>query len=327
MKHFTFVFITILILLGGGGLLGYAWLHQYSPVAVSTGGCIDIPASPDYLATGNAPDAITAINNARAVEHVRPLRLNADFYRQDPAMQQFILLNLERTDRGLLPLHLDVSLSIVATAYSRQMRNLGFFSHTSPIAGTFQVRVDSNPAVINHYALVAENLSGNPAPGAGSIYEYMYDDASEACGHRYNILDPQLRMVGIGWVVGSQYGSISAQEFLTSSIWSPYEESKVDQRPPAVSIVDAQTVVPTRQSGPSLTNPFYAHLYARALVEDHVGGIHITWFIDRFGNQPHTGPLTDIDREHLSPGVHTLYVYAVNGVQMYNVARYTFVVG
>jgi len=326
MKHVSFVFIAILILLGGG-LLGYTLLHASSPVAASSGGCIDIPSSPDYLASGNPLDAITAINNARALEQVRPLRLDSNFHRRNPAEQKFILLNLERTDRGLLPLHLDRNLSLVATAYSKQMRNLGFFSHTSPIAGTFQVRVDSNPAVVNHYALVAENLSGNPAPGAGSIYEYMYDDASEACGHRYNILDPQLRTVGIGWVTGSQYGSISAQEFLTSSVWSPYEDSNVDQSPPSISIVDARTIVASRQSGPSLTDPFYAHLRARAQVEDHVGGIHITWFLDRFGNQPQTGPLTDVDREHLAPGVHVLYVYVVNGVQIYSMARYTFVVG
>src|ERR1700737_2269622 len=80
--------------------------HRSSASTLSVG-CIDIPANPDYISTGSAPDAVVAINNARNAEHLPPLRLPATFYQLDPSQQQFVLLTLERTDRGLKPLQMD----------------------------------------------------------------------------------------------------------------------------------------------------------------------------------------------------------------------------
>src|SRR5260370_42583197 len=98
MKRLMLVLITIFIV-----SIAFLLVHRYTSItAVSSTstGCVDIPASPDYLSTGDAHDAIAAINNARKVEHIRPLHLPADFYQLDPATQQLKLLNWERTDRG-----------------------------------------------------------------------------------------------------------------------------------------------------------------------------------------------------------------------------------
>lgn len=304
--------ILVLLLILSGLAAGSLLLHHWSPAAVSGNECVDIPASPDYLSTDSEPDAIAAINHAHAQEDLPPLHLPANFYHLDPAQQQFILLNLERTERGLPPLEMVPALSQMALGYSRQLSNLHFFSHTSPISGTFAERMQSNPATANLYIEAGENLAANPVAGAGPIYEYMYDDASEACGHRMNILDPTFNLVGINWVRDSQYGSISVQEFLASPGWNLYSHPPPDAIPPSVTM-----------ERPVLKGSI---LTCQVLASDNVGVVRITWFLDHIGNQPYPGPMFRLDISHLSPGSHTLLVYVTDGALNYNMASYTFTV-
>lgn len=317
-----FILVLIFILLGATFVRGW----QSSPGVSQAAGCVDVPASPDYLASNSERDAVAAINNARAGEHLPPLRLPENFYQLDPAQQQFVLINLERTDRGLPPVRLDANLAQIAQNYSRQMRDLHFFAHTSPIAGTFGERIDSNPALAGHYALAAENLAGNPVPGAGAMYEYMYDDGAEACGHRENILDPLVSLVGIGWVPGSKYGSISAQEFIDSASWNPYRGALPAAQTPRVRIVELQ------QDARNIVEYWWIR-YRRwgkraSLVSFHaqlgpvVGNARLTWFLDRVGNLPFSGADITLDLSALPPGRHTLLVYAVDGEQNYGMASY-----
>lgn len=302
------VLLLILLALATGVLL----IRHQQPVIVSGSGCVDIPASPDYLSTNRESDAIAAINNAHTQEDLPPLRLPANYYHLEPPQQQFILLNLERTDRGLPPLEMVAALSQMALGYSRQLSNLHFFSHTSPISGSFSDRIENNPAVANLYTEAAENLAGNPVAGAGPIYEYMYDDAAEDCGHRLNILDPALNLVGINWVHDRQYGSISAQEFLASSGWDLYPHRPPDTVAPYVIMG-----YPLRQN---------ATLSCRVVVGDNVGVVRVSWFLDHVVGQPYLGLTLRLDVSHLSPGSHTLLVYAVDGALNYSMVSYTFIV-
>ena len=296
------------------GVLLFRHYNSSATVSSKSGACVDIAASPDNLSSQDPHDAIAAINNARQVEHLLPLRLPANFYQLDPAQQQFLLMNLERTARGLRPLHMDANLTQMAQGYSKQLLNLHFFAHTSPISGTFSDRVNGNPAIINHYSQAAENLAGNPVAGIGSIYEYMYDDSAEACGHRLNILDPALTVVGIDWLRGSIYGSISAQEFLTPATWNPYLGMTPDAIAPQVTIS-----VSTPAAGSGI-------LQCQALVQETTGIERITWFLDSLSNPLHTGASLTLDTRRLSPGKHTLLVYAVDGEQNYGSASYTIVI-
>ena len=200
---------------------------QAQPAApqVQQTSCINIPATPNYLNSGRPTDAIAAINHAHQQEHIHALQLPGKFYQLSPVQQQFILVNAERVDRGLHPLLLDTILSQIAQSYALQMTTQHFFNHTSPTGVTFVQRINSNPAVRNHYSTAAENLAGNPVGGVGPIYEYMYDDAREGCGHQVNILTPQLTHIGIGEVVSNTYGTISVQDFIASAPWSPYQGS------------------------------------------------------------------------------------------------------
>src|SRR5438105_3834171 len=182
MRHIVF-FLLVTLVVAIVVTVHVLSTHQHSSFRAGSSICVDIPASPDYLSTGSVYDAIAAINNARQTEALHPLHLPTNFYHLNPAQQQFILVNLERRDRGLHPLQTDANLTHLAGAYSKQLLDLNFFSHTSPIAGTFSDRMNNNPAVANHYSLVAENLAGNPVAGIGPMYEYMYDDTVENCGH------------------------------------------------------------------------------------------------------------------------------------------------
>jgi uncharacterized protein YkwD len=321
-----FFLVLIFILLGATFVRGW----QSSPGVSRAAGCVDVPANPDYLASNSERDAVAAINNARAGEHLRPLRLPDNFYQLDPAQEQFVLINLERTDRGLLPLRLDANLARMAQNYSRQMRDLHFFAHTSPIAGTFSERIDSNPALAGHYALAAENLAGNPAPGAGAMYEYMYDDSVEACGHRENILDANVTLVGIGWAPGSIYGSMSAQEFIGSASWNPYGGVLPAAQTPQVRIVElqdhARNIDGYRWIHYQRWGKRASLVSFQAQLGPGDGKARITWFLDRAGNIPFSGADITLDVSALSPGRHTLFVYAVDGEQNYGVASYAIVV-
>ena len=185
--------------------------------------CVNIAATPNYLKSGKARDAIAAINSARQREHIHPLQLSGNFYQLSPIQQQLKLVNAERMDRGLSPLILGTILSQMAQGYAQQMETQHFFSHTSPTGVTFVQRINNNPAVRNHYETAAENIAANPIAGVGPIYEYMYDDAAAGCGHRANILMPQLTHIGIGEVADNTYGMLSVQDFIASAPWNPYE--------------------------------------------------------------------------------------------------------
>ena len=311
MKYILLLLVIILAI--AIGVLLFRHYNSSATVSSKSGGCVDIAASPDYLSSGNAQDAIAAINNARQIEHLPTLRLPANFYQLNPAQQQFLLVNLERTARGLRSLSMDPNLAQMARGYSKQLLNLHFFAHTSPISGTFSDRMNGNLAIANHYSQAAENLAGNPVPGIGSMYEYMYDDSAEACGHRLNILDPALTLVGINWLQGGIYGSISAQEFLTSASWNPYHGITSDIIAPQVSIS-----VNTPAAGSKI-------LQYQALVQGTMGIERITWFLDSLSNPLHTGASLTLDTRRLSPGKHTLLVYAVDGEQNYATAIYIIV--
>lgn len=310
MKRLLLIIFAMSMLLAGG-----LYIHTRSATSLAHGGCVDIPATPDYLSSDSDTDAIAAINNAHQLEHLPPLNLPGNFYRLDPIQQQFILVNIERTDRHLHPLSLDANLSQMALGYSEQLRGLHFFSHTSPISGPFGDRINGNLAVANHYSIAAENIAGNPVAGAGPIYEYMYDDAVEACGHRHNILNPALTTVGINWVRGGPYGSISAQEFIASAPWNPYVGIPPTTSMPSLSI-----------SMNSVPDSSILHIQVRIPADFSANIERITWFLDHTGTPAQVGSAWTLDTSKLSHGKHTIIVYVVDGEQHYSVAQETIVV-
>jgi len=279
----------------------------------ATGACPALPPSPNYYASGGEPAAIAAINHARASEGLPPLALPPDYWRLAPPQQQFVLVNLERTSRGLAPLRWDATLAQIATAYSRQMAQLHFFGHISPISGGFQDRLDANPHVVTHYQAIGENIAGNWAPAAGALYEYLYNDASEQCAHRHNILNPQFTMIGIGVAPGGPWHVMSAQELLASNPANPYIGASPDTIPPSIRLSRVLSAAATR-------------LTVSADARDNQGIARVSWCLYGLNSPCQQGPSWTLDGSRLAPGPHRLTAYAVDESQNYTAAALSFTV-
>ncbi len=146
------------------------------------------------------------------------------------AAQLVDLINEERTAENLLPLKPHPVLAEVAYAHSCAMRDLGFFSHTSPRRGEetatdrFLRRFDGKPR------LLGENISRrwrhperalNPENIVRSHAELMM-----STGHRRNILNPDLVYIGIGIATNPQGDYWITQVLMTPRSPSPTSASR-----------------------------------------------------------------------------------------------------
>ncbi|HZO37121.1 MAG TPA: CAP domain-containing protein [Solirubrobacteraceae bacterium] len=132
------------------------------------------------------------------------------------------LINVERTQRGRLPLRTNVDLTQVAGLYSRAMIDYSFFGHLSPAGSTFISRIKRTDYLTrtNGWA-VGENLAwgevelGSPAK---TVEAWMLSPE-----HKRNILDTNYVEIGIGVAYGTpgdrnQQGATYATEFGTRSL-------------------------------------------------------------------------------------------------------------
>jgi uncharacterized protein YkwD len=119
------------------------------------------------------------------------------------------LLNVERAKRGLPPLRTDTALRDVAGRFARQMVRQGFFDHVSPGGSTMVARVKGTA-----YARGARSwsLAENIAWGAGSEASpaAIVNTWMRSAQHRANILDGDLRDVGLGIATGTPRGGDGA---------------------------------------------------------------------------------------------------------------------
>ena len=103
--------------------------------------------------------------------------------------EMFDLVNQERTQRGIGALTYDAALQSVARSHSREMLDLGYFSHTSPNTGTLADRLAT--AGIG-YTQAGENLAYAPSTSVA------HRGLMQSEGHRANILEPSFQRLGIG---------------------------------------------------------------------------------------------------------------------------------
>ncbi|WAA13162.1 CAP domain-containing protein [Fervidibacillus halotolerans] len=107
------------------------------------------------------------------------------------------LTNVERDKQGLSNLQVDPSLSYVAKKKSEDMVNNKYFSHTSPVYGSFFDLLDHFGI---DYTYAGENLAyGFPTP------EQVVSAWMNSEGHRKNILNPKYTHIGIGYVSTGHY--------------------------------------------------------------------------------------------------------------------------
>ncbi len=116
------------------------------------------------------------------------------------------LTNVERSKQGLAPLQGDWQLSRVARYKSADMRDRGYFSHTSPTYGSpFDMMKSFNIS----YRTAGENIAAGQTTAAQVVQEWMASP-----GHRKNILSANYTHIGVGYAKGGSYGTYWTQMFI-----------------------------------------------------------------------------------------------------------------
>ena len=107
------------------------------------------------------------------------------------------LVNIERAKSGLSPLVEDWQVSRVARYKSQDMRDRGYFSHTSPTYGSpFQMLKSFGIS----YRAAGENIARGYKSPAAVVEGWM-----SSSGHRANILSPSFTHIGVGYESDGNY--------------------------------------------------------------------------------------------------------------------------
>jgi len=107
------------------------------------------------------------------------------------------LVNQERAKNGLKALTYDWQLGRVARYKSQDMRDNGYFSHTSPVYGSpFQMMKSFGIS----YKTAGENIARGQATPRAVVDAWM-----SSSGHRANILNSSFTHIGVGYVSSGKY--------------------------------------------------------------------------------------------------------------------------
>lgn len=107
-------------------------------------------------------------------------------------VQQIVALtNVQRQQHGLRPVKLNSVLSGTAQAHTEDMAFNDFFAHTGSNGSSASQRLIRAGY---HYAFAAENIAGGYSTPAATVQAWM-----NSPGHRANILNPNMREVGVGF--------------------------------------------------------------------------------------------------------------------------------
>ncbi len=153
------------------------------------------------------------------------------------------LINEERTSRGLDPLSINNALNDASEDHSQWMLDTDTFSHTGDGGSTATQRIDASDYALEGSWRTAENIgwqSERGEPGIADDVRSIHERLMNSDGHRANILNPDLRDIGIGIETGdfSGYDAVMVtQNFGRTDAIS--DEPPQDQAPlPPVADVD-----------------------------------------------------------------------------------------
>lgn len=117
-----------------------------------------------------------------------------------------VIVNAERAKAGCRALTVDPRLAAAARKHSADMVARDYFSHTTPDGVTFSQRIDAEGY---RWSRVAENIAAGQRNATEVMKAWM-----KSPGHRANILNCQLRNIGIG-VVQNGRSPVWTQDFGT----------------------------------------------------------------------------------------------------------------
>ncbi|SKC91564.1 CAP domain-containing protein [Maledivibacter halophilus] len=116
------------------------------------------------------------------------------------------LVNVERAKAGLSALKENTELSKVARTKSQDMRDKGYFSHTSPTYGS---PFDMMKQFGIDYMAAGENIAKGQKTPEAVVNAWMNSD-----GHRRNILSTNFTEIGVGYTVDSNGTAYWTQMFI-----------------------------------------------------------------------------------------------------------------
>ncbi|WP_174234458.1 CAP domain-containing protein [Sulfitobacter sp. SK012] len=123
--------------------------------------------------------------------------------------QMLDLINAERTSRGLDPVQLELRLNDAAEDHSDWMLQTDRFSHTGINGSSPGDRMRDADFVFSGSWTWAENIawqSERGAPGLSDDVVDLHNSLMNSPGHRANILNPDVTVIGIGIETGTQMG-------------------------------------------------------------------------------------------------------------------------
>jgi uncharacterized YkwD family protein/spore coat assembly protein SafA len=116
------------------------------------------------------------------------------------------LVNQERAKQGLSPLTHNWELSRVARTKSMDMRDRGYFSHTSPTYGS---PFDMMKSFRINYRSAGENIAQGQSTPQAVVQAWM-----NSPGHRANILSTKYTQIGVGYASGGSGRHYWTQMFI-----------------------------------------------------------------------------------------------------------------
>lgn len=116
------------------------------------------------------------------------------------------LVNVERQKAGLNALKTNLELSNVARIKSNDMKDKGYFSHTSPTYGS---PFDMMKSFGIRYSYAGENIAMGQRTPEEVMKGWMNSE-----GHRNNILNPNFTEIGVGYAVDKNGRTYWTQMFI-----------------------------------------------------------------------------------------------------------------
>jgi uncharacterized protein YkwD len=157
-----------------------------------------LPATPDLLLPEIIPEPTLVAPAVEKSNEDTPGESEAVVYLTVLADEIHRLTNLERSKAGVATLAYDDALAAIAMAYSEDMAEDDYFSHTTPEGCTLTCRIEAAG-----YQAVAwgENLawrSSDTLPEAKNLAAIFVDMWMDSPGHKQNLLSTNFTHEGIG---------------------------------------------------------------------------------------------------------------------------------
>jgi serralysin len=182
-------------------------------------------------------DILTGERSASQVSQPAPATTNQDFI-----YKVLELTNIERSKLSLSPLTLNTQLLNAAQNHTQNMAVQDFFDHTGKDGSSMGSRIT---ATGYKFSSAAENIAAGSSTPEQVVSSWM-----NSSGHRTNILNPNLKEIGIGYYfLANDTGSVNYNHYWTQ-VFATSLDGSVNPAP-----TPTPTPTPTPSTLVSITSP------------------------------------------------------------------------